>query len=166
MKNTDSKYTMQIIKQVINSWTAQNKAVIAFFDKYDENTYLKEVAAGRNRAVYLFGHLIATNDGMLPLFGLGEKLFPQLESIFITAPDKSTTDLPSLIELKKYWETLNATLTNHFDKMSAEVWLSRHNNVSKEDFSLDPLRNKLNVLVGRTIHQSYHLGQLNLLTAG
>jgi len=47
--------------------------------------------------------------------------------------------------------------------MTSEDWLSRHTSVSEEDFAADPLRNKLNVLIGRTNHESYHLGQANLL---
>jgi len=47
--------------------------------------------------------------------------------------------------------------------MSVADWLGRHTAVSAEDFANEPLRNKLNVLMGRTIHESYHLGQLNLV---
>ena len=156
--------TEQIIKQVINAWTAQNKNVADFFSKYPDDAYLKEVAPGRNRPVYLLGHLIASNDGMLPLFGMGEKLFPQYEAIFSKSPDKTVADIPSVATLKEDWEKLNATLTDHFSKMTAAEWLSKHTAVSEEDFAKDPLRNKLNVLIGRTNHQSYHRGQVNLLT--
>jgi len=62
-----------------------NKNVAKFFNKYDEASYINEVAPGRNRAVYLLGHLIAVNDGMITLFGLGEKLFPEYEAILLPA---------------------------------------------------------------------------------
>src|SRR5882757_2838515 len=161
--NSNNAFTEQIIKQVVNAWANQNKNVAKFFNKYDEASYINEVAPGRNRAVYLLGHLIAVNDGMITLFGLGEKLFPEYEAIFITSPDKTVTDIPSLDELKQHWEKLNTTLADHFNKMSVADWLGRHTAVSAEDFAADPLRNKLNVLMGRTIHESYHLGQLNLV---
>jgi len=163
--NQASTSTNQIIKQVINYWADRNKAVTDFFNKYSDDVYLKEVAPNRSRPIYLFGHLIAVNDGMLPLLGLGEKIFPQFDEIFISAPDKSVADLPSLTELKQCWGKLNAILTDRFNKMSAEEWLGRHMSISAEDFKLDPLRNKLNVLINRTNHQSYHLGQLYLLNA-
>jgi hypothetical protein len=161
--NPDLAFTEQIIKQVINTWTSRNKAFSDFFNKYPDQDYLNEVAPGRNRAIYLLGHLIAVNDGMLPLFGLGEKLFPELE-VFSSSPDKSFDVAPSVQELKKHWETLNTALTGHFNNMSAHDWLERHTAVSEEDFAKEPQRNKLNVLLSRTNHQSYHLGQLNLLT--
>jgi len=164
MENNQTS-TNQIIKQIINYWADRNKAVTVFFNKYDDSAYLKEVAQNRSRAIYLLGHLIAVNDGMLPLLGLGEKIFPEFDAIFLSVPDKSVADLPSLTELKQCWEKLNATLANHFNKMTADEWLDRHMSVSPEDFKLDPLRNKLNVLINRTNHQSYHLGQLYLLNA-
>ncbi|GAB2818369.1 DinB family protein [Ferruginibacter profundus] len=157
--------TEQIIQQIINAWQAQNKTVTDFFNKYSDDVYLKEVAPGRNRPTYLLGHLIASNDGMLPLFGLGKRLFPQYEAMFIKNPDKAVADIPSIAILKNDWEKLNNTLSDHFSKMTTADWLSKHTAVSDEDFAKEPLRNKLNVLIGRTNHQSYHRGQVNLLNA-
>jgi hypothetical protein len=156
-------FTTQIIKQVIDSWTSRNTAVTNFFKAHDDEVYFKDIAPGRNRSIYLLGHLIATNDTLLPLFGLGEKLFPELET-YSNKPDKSFEDIATLTELKKKWETINKTLTDHFNTMTPTDWLSRHTAVSEEDFAKEPQRNKLNVLIGRTNHQSYHVGQLNLLT--
>ena len=161
----NSSATEQMIKQVISSWTNQNKAVTSFFNKYNDDAYLNEVAPGRNRAIYLLGHLTATNDSLLPLLGLGDKLYPELETPFqINADDKKPVK-QSVAELKQYWEKVNATLTEGFSKMLSHDWLERHTRVSEEDFALDPSRNKLTVLLGRTSHQSYHLGQLNFLKA-
>jgi hypothetical protein len=156
---------IQIIKQIINSWTVQNKLITDIFNKHEDWVYLDEVSPGRNRAIYLLGHVIAINDGMLPMFGITEKLFPGLEAVFISNPDNKTSASPSLSELKQYWETLNKTLSEHFSKMEVADWLSRHTKVSEEDFDKDPLRNKLNVLIGRSIHLSYHIGQLAFLTS-
>ena len=155
-------YTEQIIKQIIDTWTGRNNAFNDFFNKYNDADYLSEVAPGRNRAIYLLGHLIATNDGMIPLFGLGGRLFPELE-VFSGNPDKSFEINASIEELKTKWAALNTALTTHFAKMSAEDWMSKHTAVSTEDFAKEPHRNKLNVFIGRTNHQSYHLGQLNLM---
>lgn len=47
--------------------------------------------------------------------------------------------------------------------MTPQQWMEKHSRVSEEDFTADPLRNKLNVLIGRTAHQSYHTGQLAFL---
>ncbi|KAA5534606.1 DinB family protein [Taibaiella lutea] len=156
-------YTEQVIQQAINVWAAQNKTVTNFFNKYDDAAYMNEIAPGKNRAIYLLGHLIAVNDGMQQLFMLGERLFPQYDAIFIKAADKTVTDLPSIQTLKEDWEKLNIALADHFGKMTTAEWIGRHASVSEEDFAKEPLRNKLNVLFSRTNHQSYHMGQLNLM---
>jgi hypothetical protein len=54
-------------------------------------------------------------------------------------------------------------LQEHFDTLSTEQWFQRHTAVSEVDFEKEPHRNKLNVLLSRTSHIAYHLGQLVLL---
>jgi hypothetical protein len=41
----------------------------------------QQVAPGRNRLLYLIGHLTATHDSMFPLLGIGERLHPELNDI-------------------------------------------------------------------------------------
>lgn len=162
-QETQDKAATQIITQVINAWASQNKSVSAFFDKYDDTVYMQEVAPGRNRAIYLFGHIIAANDGLLEILGLGGRLYPELYETFSHSPDKAVATIPTIAELKQKWTLINDSLTEKFSKMNVSDWLGRHMSVSEEDFAKEPLRNKLNVLIGRTNHESYHLGQLNLL---
>ena len=154
----------QAITQVIKSWEGQNKAISAIFSKFDENFYLNEVAPGRNRGIYLLGHLVAISDLMLPILGLGNQLYPGLEAQFVTNPDAADQPAPSIAVLKDCWETINQRLAGHFALMDEADWLSRHNKVSEEDFLKDPSRNKLNVLISRTGHINYHRGQLAFLT--
>jgi hypothetical protein len=163
--NNDTALSEQILGLVKNAWDTQTKAVTTYFSKYDPDFYQEEVAPGRNRAIYLLGHLVASTDGLFPLFGLGDKRYPELEAIFLAAPDNQANDsaTPSLETLKGYWDKLLNTLAGHFSGMSTAQWLERHTRVSAEDFALDPKRNKLNVLISRTIHIGYHMGQLALL---
>jgi hypothetical protein len=43
--------------------------------------------------------------------------------------------------------------------MSQSDWLQRHSAVSEEEFAKDPSRNRFSILLSRTNHLSYHLGQ-------
>jgi hypothetical protein len=165
IQTSEATYATQIIQQAVNAWASQNKTVTNFFNKYDDSAYANEIAAGKNRAIYLLGHLVAVSDGMQPLLMLGERLYPHYDAIFLKAADKTVADLPSIQELKENWQQVNTALSTHFDKMTVQDWMGRHASVSEEDFAKEPLRNKLNVLLGRTNHQSYHMGQLNLLVA-
>jgi len=44
-------------------------------------------------------------------------------------------------------------------KLSTAEWLDRHASVSEEDFEKEPHRNRFAILLGRTNHLTYHLGQ-------
>lgn len=154
----------QEITQVIKAWEAQNQAITDIFAKYNDDYYLNEVAPNRNRAIYLLGHLTAMNDLLLPMLGLGNQLYPELESTFVTNPDHAIAEIPTIGTLKANWANLNEVLAGHFNTMDGADWLSRHTRVLEEDFAKDPLRNKLNVLIGRIGHMNYHRGQLAFLT--
>ena len=154
--------TTLVINQVVNYWESSANAISIFYDKNPDEFYLKEVAPGRNRAIYLLAHMIAINDTMLPLFGLGEKLYPELAP-FAHQPERSVKLVLNITELKVQWKTLNFTLSEKFGAMASDFWLDRHKSVSEEDFLTDPSRNKLNVLIRRTGHQDHHKGQLVFL---
>ncbi len=149
-----------MIKMVISSWESQNTRVDKLLDKLTDEQLMTETAPGRNTGVYLLGHLLAVNDGMLTLLGFGEKKYPELEAVFLKNPEKSGLEKPSIAELKKSWKEVNEQLSTHMAKLTPDEWLGRHSAVSEEDFAKEPHRNKLSILISRAIHQGYHLGQL------
>ena len=100
---------------------------------------------------------------MLPLLNLGESQFPELVSSFIRTPDDAGNDKFTVKELREFWKGANAELAKQMDKLSPEEWLEKHSSISEEDFANDPHRNRLSVVISRTNHVSYHLGQLVLL---
>jgi hypothetical protein len=151
------------IKMVIAEWDKQNNNFYKFLASVSDEQLSKEIAPGKNTGIYLVGHLVAISDAMLPLLAFGEKLFPHLTDIFITNPDKSGLHVPSVTELKVHLKAVNAELSHHVQSVSPDGWFKRHMAVSEEDFAKEPHRNKLNVIINRTNHMSYHLGQLILL---
>ena len=152
-----------IVKMTLTAWDAQNKFFKNLVDSLTDEQLKKEIAPNRNTGIYLLGHLIAVSDGLLPLLGFGERLFPALEPIFIKSPDKSGMDMPTIAELKQNLEAVNAKLVAAFQSCTVDEWLSRHTAVSAEDFAKEPHRNKLNVVISRTNHMANHIGQMLLL---
>ena len=152
-----------MVKMVLDGWNSQIKNGDALLEKLSVEQLNNQVAPGRNRGIYLLGHLIAVHDRMLPLLGLGEQLYPQLDEPFLKNPDNSKTAMPSVKELRQFWKNINSTLAGHFSKMQPDEWFQKHNSVSAEDFAKELHRNKLNVLLSRTNHLSNHLGQLVFL---
>jgi hypothetical protein len=151
------------ITTVLSNWELAVKRASRTFDGYSDEELLQPIAAGKNRVVYLLGHLTAVHDRMLPLLGLGERQFPQLDDLFISNPDNAATALPPMQELRSQWTAINALLTEKLSGWAPGEWLERHTAVSAEDFAKEPHRNKLNIVLNRTGHLSYHLGQLALL---
>jgi hypothetical protein len=151
------------IEMSLKSWNAQVKSTNKLLDELSDEALLYEVSPGRNRVIYILGHLIAVHDNLLPLLGFGERLFPSFGEIFITSPDKSSHIFPPVSELRENWKELNSVLSAHFERMSTDEWFSKHAAVSQADFEKDPTRNKLNVLLNRTAHLAYHLGQMILV---
>jgi len=151
------------IKMAISAWDNYNARVNELLATFSDEELMAETAPGRNTGIYLFGHLVAVSDGLFPLLGFGERLYPELDKVFLHSPDKSGHQMPPINELKEYWNKVNAKLTNHIHQMPADDWFTRHNSVSDSDFAKEPHRNKLNIILNRTSHTSYHLGQLAYL---
>ena len=56
----------------------------------------------------------------------------------------------------------NGSTNDGFAKFSPSDWTKRHTAVSEEDFEREPHRNRFAVLVRRTAHLAYHVGQATL----
>jgi len=151
------------VKMVIAEWDKQNNNFNKLLSSTPGEKLSKEISPGKNTGIYLVGHLIAISDAMLPLLAFGEKLFPDLESIFIANPDRSGLKMPSVAELREQLTKVNSELSKHIQSTASADWFKRHMSVSDQDFANEPHRNKLNVMINRTNHMSYHLGQLALL---
>lgn len=147
----------------LQAWNNQVNQVQQLLTDLPDERLLQEIAPGKNRGVYLVGHLVAYHDAMAIILDLGPRLHPELDDAFLQHPDKSGLALPSITALKGYWKEVHERLASAMGLLPAEAWFSRHMAVSAEQFLLEPQRNKLGVLLNRTTHLAYHAGQLALL---
>jgi hypothetical protein len=109
--------------------------------------------------VYLWGHLAAVSDALIPLLGFGARFHPELDAMFISTPDRTVVQTLSGAELKGIWNEINEALWLGFSKLPASDWLAKHTTVSDEDFVREPHRNRYTLLLTRTSHLAYHFGQ-------
>ena len=151
------------IKMVLSNWDLQINRMNGLLSKLSDAELSTETAPGRNTGVYLLGHLAAVSDGMFTFLGLGERINPALDEVFLRNPENSGLEKPSIDDLKDYWNQVNAQLADHISKMQPDEWFNRHTAVSEDDFAKEPHRNKLNIVINRTGHLAYHLGQLAYL---
>src|SRR5467141_3793746 len=97
-------------------WKTQIERADKLFGSLSSEEVQREIAPGRNRLLYLWGHLTAIHDAMLPLLGLGERLHPEFDVAFGSNPDKSPAATPSHEEVHRAWNVVNAELWKGFEK--------------------------------------------------
>lgn len=151
-----------VVKSVLDAWNPRIEGANKIIDSLTDEDLQKEVSPGRNRAIYLVGHLALVHDKMLPLLNFESQHYAHLDEAFLYKPDRSV-ELPSASEVRAIWKDVNSKLATHIAKLSADEWFQKHSSVSEEDFLKEPHRNRLNVLLGRTNHMQYHIGQIALV---
>jgi uncharacterized damage-inducible protein DinB len=151
------------IEIALTSWDTYLTSANKVFSELSDQQLFEEIAPGKNRAIYLLGHLTAVNESMVPLLGFGDRIYPQFTELFVKQPDRQDASWPTVAEMRKAWKDVNERLNTQFKRLSAEEWFAKHTSVSEQDFQKELRRNKLNVLIHRTNHLAYHCGQLALL---
>ena len=149
------------VANAVGVWKGAYERADKLFNGLAEDELQKHVAPGRNRLIYLWGHLTAMHDRMTALLGMGERLNPTFDAVFLSAAD-GASDLPPAEEVRETWRLVSDRLNAGIGRLSPSDWLQKHTAVSEEDFAKDPLRNKLSILLTRTNHLSYHIGQTSL----
>ena len=60
-----------LIDSALRNWRSTIDRTGKLFGKLSPEQLLQEVAPGKNRLIYLWGHLTAFNDALIPLLGFG-----------------------------------------------------------------------------------------------
>src|SRR5260370_28641077 len=105
------------------TWELSIKRANGFFDKCSDEELLQPIVPGKNRVIYLLGHLAAVHDRMFPLLSLGDRVYPHLDELFVTNPDNPEAAYPAVHELRAAWTTVNNRLTKAFRNWSPEEWM-------------------------------------------
>ena len=152
-----------LVAVAIATWKSNLERANKLFGGLDESALEKQVAPGRNRLVYLWGHLASTHDRMLQLLGIAERVHPEFDAVFLSSPDRVST-LPPVDVMRAWWAEVNRRLDAGLHELTLNDWVARHTAVSEEDFANEPLRNRFSILITRTNHLAYHVGQAVLAT--
>lgn len=145
-------------------WSTYNKRMEKVFETISAENFNTPIVANGNSPSWLLGHLVDTDDKLLELFGIRQRLFPELSSIYHHERGSNQTGHLTREDLQKKWKSISDELDRAFNTWSETDWLSRHTAVSESDFAKEPHRNKLNVMLSRVTHKASHLGQISMLT--
>lgn len=156
MKNEETA-----VKMILSGWkNGQDKIQKALLTLSDEHMDM-ELMPGRNKVSWVVGHLAAVNDSLFTILGLGENINEDYHDYF--TKDDSMIKAPGISQTRAYWKETSEQLDDAIAALSVQDWFERHTTVSAEDFAKEPHRNKLNVLLSRTLHLNHHFGQLALV---
>jgi DinB superfamily len=147
----------------INTWNTMTSRLERTLSSLTDDELQLEVAPGRNRAYYILGHLTAFQDRLLHQLGLGERLYPELDDLFVTKPDRSYEDTFTGAELRRMFAEITSKVTSGIQAMPPADLLKRHESVSEQDFAKEPLRNRVAVLSSAMTHMMLHAGQIRLV---
>jgi hypothetical protein len=98
---------MSFVDSALRGWKSNLERTDKLFGALSPEQLGKEVAPGKNRLIYLWGHPAAVNDSLLLLLGIGERLHPEFDVMFLTNPDKSIQLTVSGQSLKGAWQEIN-----------------------------------------------------------
>src|ERR1700728_4523737 len=101
----------------LKAWMTQIDRADKLFGGLSSEEVLREIAPDRNRLLYLWGHLTAVHDAMLPLLALGDRFHPGFDAAFVSNPDRSRADIPSQEQVRQAWKSVNGELSKGFEKM-------------------------------------------------
>lgn len=149
-----------VVQMALKAWNIQIDRTTKLLNTLSDEQIKEEIMPGKNTTAYLIGHLVASNDSMIGLFGLGERQYAHFDEPYLKMADKSGQTIAPVPELREAWKRSNETLSAYFAEMTTEDWLSKHTAMTDEDFAKEPGRNKMSVLLNRTSHVAYHLGQM------
>jgi uncharacterized damage-inducible protein DinB len=143
-------------------WDVYNRRMQKALDTISDEDFNKPIVPGGNSPSWLLGHLADTDDALLELFGIRNRMFPELANIYHHERGTNQSGHLSKEELTTKWKAIVAELDRSFKSWNESDWHSRHMAVSEEDFKKEPHRNKLNVMLSRVTHKASHLGQIDM----
>jgi hypothetical protein len=150
------------VKMALGAWDLQIGRIEKMFSSFTDEQLLQEIAPGKNRVIYLLGHLIAYHDMLAETMGIGSRAYQHLDEAFLKNADKAGLDMPDAAYLRNAWTDVHQKLATLFGQLSPADWFKKHNAVSEDDFAKDPTRNRLNMVINRAGHVAYHAGQIKL----
>src|SRR5258708_11967992 len=78
-----------LVDSALRNWRSNVDRAGKLFGNFSEEQLLQEAAPGRNPRIYLWGHLTAFNDALIPLPAFGPRNHPELDLMFVANPHRT-----------------------------------------------------------------------------
>ena len=151
-----------MIGQLLDMWENKVQETTEVFRSLGESRAREAVAPGKNRVIYLLGHLLVMHDGIFETLELGGRTCKGYDELFLL-PQHAANQYPSYHLLLEQWIALNKTLTFKLRQLSPQQWRSKHRYISEADFESHPNKNRFCGFQCLLTHLYHHAGQLALI---
>jgi len=141
-----------LIDSALRNWRSNVDRAGKLFGNLSQEQLLQEVAPGKNRVIYLWGHLTAFNDALIPLLGFGARIHPELDLMFVSNPDRTVPTILLGEDLKIIWQETSQILWTGFSKLSVADWLQKHSTRQNGAY-------RLSLRPGKALGESANVGR-------
>ena len=148
--------------QLLDMWRNKIHESTEMFESLGANMAMEPVAPGKNRVIYLLGHLLVIHDAIFDSLELGKRRYAHYDVLFLT-PQHPANAYPPFGLLLQEWIVLNEDLTRQLSSLSHSQWQSKLHYVSEADFILKPYKNRFCGFQCLITHLYHHSGQMELI---
>ncbi len=151
-------------KQFLRQYEMMIEWVNGTIDPLSDEEFKLEIYPGKNHGIWIFGHLVTSDDDFSMFMGKGEVMFPEYYEIFgqgskLLPPDK----YPSVSEIKSAWKKVCDKNRKIYSELADEELQLPHALV--KDIDKDYFKTKERVIMAWHLHQLYHAGQLGIIVS-
>lgn len=152
--NTAQNFAAQY--ELVNDW------LTGIVNGFEEDDWKLSLAPGKNHALWLLGHLVASDDDIVLYLGKGDVLYPHYQEIFSQGkPLLAYEKCPPASELKESLKKVFERNSKIVAELREEEFDEPHALV--ENYETDYFKTKRRVVMAWQLHQLYHTGQLGAI---
>ncbi|HRE40215.1 MAG TPA: hypothetical protein PLG90_02695 [Ignavibacteria bacterium] len=146
--------------QYFNQWKILTEDWIGLYLRLlEEKDFELEISPGKNHGLFIFGHLIASDDDFSLYLGKGDLLFPDYQKLF-AGPNslKPVNEYPKLNEMHEKWKAVcdkNRIIYENLTDNQLDEFHSLCENPETDYF-----KTKERIIISWQFHQAFHVGQL------
>lgn len=149
----------------IEQWSIMARWISNTISRLSDEDLARTIAPNRNHGIWILGHLVQSEDELAVYLGKGDYLFPEYEALFgMGSPLLPIAQYPTAVLLRQQWAQAVARNQTALAAFADAEWNEPHTRIGNDS----PLDNDFFKTKGRCLaiwilHQTLHLGQLNVL---
>jgi uncharacterized damage-inducible protein DinB len=123
-----------------------------------------ELNPGRNHGVWIFGHMITSDDDFSHYLGKGNFMFPEYQDLFGQGSKlQPVNNYPKVSKLREQWGLVCEKNKKVYESLRDDEFEEAPENMSEEMKKFFSTKGK--VVMAWQLHQMYHCGQLGVIAS-